>query len=150
MRGRPATKLNGGRTGSANRNPVSHTDNSTSESAAPPEQHPVFDAGVLGAMFGSETAVIASVLQTFMTGTRGNLDELAQAFAAQDLVTVVSLAHKITGACRMSGALALGQAARDVEQTAKLGDKTTVEHGLRTLDTQWCLLQAAIAIQAPG
>ena len=105
---------------------------------------PVFDANVLGAMFGSETAVIASVLQTFMVGTGDNLGALAQAVAAQDFASVAALAHKITGACRMSGALAMGQAARNVEQAAKREDAAAVQQGHRDLEAQWHLAQAAI------
>ena len=96
-------------------------------------------------MFGSERKVIASVLQTFMTGTRESLAELAQAFAAQDLPVVASLAHRITGASHMSGALALGQAARTVEQAAKQGDITAVEQGMEALNAQFLLLQSAIS-----
>ena len=115
----------------------------TAQHAANPDV-PVFDAGVLGAMFGNESAVIASVLQTFVAGARSNLAELGQAFAAQDLATAAALAHKIAGACHMSGALALGHAARGVEQAAKQGDVTAIQHGLRDLHTQWHLAQVAI------
>ena len=110
---------------------------------APPDA-PVFDANVLGAMFGNETAVIASVLQTFMAGTGSNLNELAQAVAAQDYGSVAALAHKITGACRMSGAWALGQAAYNLEQAAKPGNTAAVAQAVVELNTQWRLLQAAI------
>nr|WP_295778499.1 Hpt domain-containing protein [Rhodoferax sp.] len=112
------------------------------EIAAP--EMPVFDPSVLGAMFGNETSVIAGVLQTFMAGTRSNLDELAQAVAAHDCADVASLAHRITGACRMSGALALGEAAGNLEQAAQQGDAAAVQQGTRDLNTQWHLAQAAI------
>jgi HPt (histidine-containing phosphotransfer) domain-containing protein len=111
---------------------------------------PVFDANVLGAMFGSETTVIASVLQTFMGSAHSHLDEVALAVAAHDMTTVASLAHKITGACRMSGALALGEAARALEQAAKQGDDSAAQHKLVELNTQWVLLQQAIGAQPAG
>lgn len=104
----------------------------------------VFDPSVLGAMFGTETTVVASVLQTFMVGTGENLDSLAQAVAGQDFANVAALAHKITGACRMSGALALGQAACKLEQAAKQGDTAAVQQGVRDLDFQWHLALTAI------
>lgn len=104
----------------------------------------MFDANVLGAMFGTETAVIASVLQTFVAGTQSNMDELAQAVSAQDLTHAASVAHKITGACRMSGALALGQAALRLEQAAKQGDVCATKQYLDELKTQWLALQSAI------
>lgn len=104
----------------------------------------VFDPDVLGAMFGSETAVIASVLQTFLAGARGNLAELAQAADPPDLAAVAKLAHKITGACRMSGALAMGQTARDLEQAAKEGHAAAVPTLFAELQSQWRLLEAAL------
>ena len=104
----------------------------------------VFDPDVLGTMFGTETAMIASVLQTFMAGTRNNLNALAQAAAAHEFANVASLAHKITGACYMSGALALGQAAGNLEHAATLGDTAVVQQGIRNLNFQWHLAQAAI------
>ena len=104
----------------------------------------VFYPDVLGTMFGTETAMIASVLQTFMAGTRNNLNALAQAAAAHEFANVASLAHKITAACYMSGALALGQAAGNLEQAATLGDAAVVQQGIRDLIFQWHLAQAAV------
>lgn len=115
--------------------------------SVPIDEPVVFDASVLGEMFGSETALIASVLQTFMVGTRSSLTELVQAFADQDLPTVAALAHRITGASRMSGAQALGHAARAVEQAAKQNNLTLVEQGMGVMHAQWTLLQDAIALQ---
>ncbi len=118
--------------------------------ATTPERPAVYDASVLGAMFGSETAIITSVMQTFMTATRSGLDELAHAFATGDLAAVASVAHRITGASRMSGALALGHAVHGVEQTAKQGDVTAVQQALGALNVQWILLQAAIDADKNG
>lgn len=106
---------------------------------------PVFDASVLGALFGPEPALIASVLQTFVAGTQANLAELTQAVAAQDLTAVASLAHRIAGAGRMSGALALGDCARSLELAAKRGDAAAVPPGVAELEAQWALAQAAMA-----
>ena len=98
-------------------------------------------------MFGSDTAVIARVLQTFLAGAHGNIDELTHAVATQDLTTVASVAHKITGACRMSGALAMGEVARTLERAAKQGDACALQRQLDELNTQWRLLQRAIGTE---
>ncbi len=108
----------------------------------------MYDAHVLGDLFGHEPTVIASVLQTFVSTTRSSLAELA--LAAQDLEVVAALAHKITGASRLSGILALGHAAHRVELAAKRGDMTAVQNGLTALDVQWRLAETAIAtLSAP-
>ncbi len=107
----------------------------------------MFDASVLGAMFGNAPELIASVLQTFVASTHANLAELAQALSAQNLGAVAALAHKIAGASRMSGAIALGHSARSLEDAAKQGDRAALAHGMTDLEAQWRLVQATIARQ---
>ncbi|QTN27896.1 Hpt domain-containing protein [Rhodoferax sp. AJA081-3] len=112
-------------------------------------EHVVFDPSVLGAMFGDETALIASVLQTFKAGTRANLADLALAIDAQDFDAVAALAHKMAGASRMSGALALGDSARKLELATKRGEVATLAQDFAALEAQWALAQDAIA-KLPG
>lgn len=113
--------------------------------AAPAE--PLFDATVLGAMFGNEPALIASVLQTFVAGTQANLAGLDHALAGQDLSAIAALAHKIAGASRMSGALAMGGCAHRVEQFAKQGDGAALAQELAKLVHLWT--QTLTAMAAP-
>lgn len=112
------------------------------DTAAPDQL--VLDARVLGAMFGDDFVVIASVLKTFLASTGENLPALALAAATHNFDSVAALAHKIAGACRMSGAQALGLAACRVEVAAKRGDAASVLQGMTNLQTQWTLIQAAI------
>lgn len=105
---------------------------------------PVFDASVLGAMFGDDSAVIASVLETFLVSTAENLPTLAVAAATKNFDSIAALAHKIAGACRMSGAQALGHTVHSVEEAAKRGDAASVLQGMANLHTQWTQLQAVI------
>ena len=121
---------------------MTHTANTAPSGTLP--EHPVFDASVLGAMFGSESALIASVLQTFASSTRDSLAALEQAAAGPDLGVVQSLAHRITGASRLSGAMALGEAAYRVELAAKQGDAPAVQRGMPALDAQWQLFEAVL------
>lgn len=111
----------------------------------PATDHPVFDAAVLGEMFGNEPALIASVLRTFVSGTAATLSDLRLAAAGQDLAETASLAHKIAGASRLSGASALGDQAHRLEMAAKAGDYGAVTEALQALDAQWPMAQAAIA-----
>ena len=98
-------------------------------------------------MFGNEPALIANVLQTFVSSTRSNLTALFQALVTQDMPAIAELAHKVAGASRMSGALALGDCAHSLEQAAKRGDTTSLTQGAADLDTQWALALADIAQQ---
>lgn len=98
-------------------------------------------------MFGNAPELIASVLQTFVASTHANLTELSQALAGQDLSAVAALAHKVAGASRMSGAIALGHSARSLEEAAKQGDKAALTRGMTDLEAQWTLVQATITRQ---
>ncbi len=125
--------------------PVNHHILTGSDGTAP--EHPVFDANVLEAMFGPEPTLIASVLQTFVSSTRASLAELAPALAAHELDAVAALAHRIAGASRLSGALALGHCAHGVEQAAKRGDAAAVTLGVANLQAQWAQAQVVIVAQ---
>ena len=105
----------------------------------------VFDPAVLQAMFGNDAAVVTSVLQTFLASMRDNLSELEKAGARQDLTSIAALAHKIAGACQMSGAQDLGHTTLALEGDAKLGNTAAVIHALSKMQTGWSQLQEAVA-----
>lgn len=104
----------------------------------------VFDGQVLGALFDHDTQVIASVLTTFATATALTLAEMQAAMAAQDLGALGALAHKITGASRLSGAYALGHCARALETATRQGDARAIANALNAVQAQWPLVLAAI------
>ena len=105
---------------------------------------PVYDASVLEAMFGNDPQVIASVLETFVNSTRANLADLDLAVEAHDLASMAASAHKMVGACQMSGAKAMGHTACALEQAAKRNDMAALLHAKCSLHTQWILLQTTI------
>ena len=107
--------------------------------------HPlVWDASVLEALFGSDATLIRSVVHTFVDSMRGNVADLASAAAAGHLRDVTDLAHRIKGASRMSGALALAQAAEELEQLAKYrADAAPLLSGVAWLHREWERVQEA-------
>ncbi len=129
----------------ANAPPVNQSTDVTPSGGA--SSQAVFDASVLGAMFGDEPVLITRVLQTFVSSTHTSLAELVQAMAAQDLAAITALAHKVAGASRMSGALALGYCAHNLEQAAKRRDAAVLPQAIADLQAQWELTQTAIAAQ---
>ena len=80
---------------------------------------PVFVPAILEAMFGDAHGVIATVLETFCTSMDQQMQLLQAARAAGDTLSQQQIAHRIKGAARMSGALALAQAAEQLEQVAR-------------------------------
>ena len=106
----------------------------------------VWDATVLEALFGSDVALIRSVVHTFLDSTRGSVADLASAAAAGHLPAVADLAHRIKGASRMSGALALAQAAEELEQLARYrADAAPLLAGVAWLHREWERVQGACA-----
>lgn len=109
---------------------------------------PVFDRQVLCDMFGQESGVIGAVLQTFVASMTTSMAELRVALAARDLVAAVGLAHRIKGAARMSGALALAQAALGLEHPAQKGDWRATRRAAAELESQWQLVRLDPALDA--
>lgn len=88
----------------------------------PTEVLPVFDERVLGDMFRDDTRMMGSVLQTFFTSMLTSVEALEQALASEDMTAVVSMAHRIKGAARISGALAMAEQAMLLEGKARQGN----------------------------
>ena len=110
----------------------------------------VFDASVLGDMFGNDDGVVAAVLETFLGSMAASLAELRTAMDNRDLVAMAALAHRIKGAARLSGALALGMEAFALEQLARCGDWGEVKARAARLELQWQLVRDHPALQAGG
>ena len=111
----------------------------------PPIPPAVFDPAVLGDMFNGDTAVIAAVLQTFAASTHAGLTAVQAAMVQGDLVSTSLLVHKIKGACDQSGAPAMGQAARLLEQAVRSGDVAASAAAAQALAVQWQSLRAVLA-----
>ena len=112
----------------------------------PPIQPTVFDPAVLGDMFNGDMAVMAAVLKTFVASTHANIAAIHDAMAQGDLVATSLLAHKIKGACAQSGARAMEQATRVLEQAAKSGDGPASEAAAQALTAQWSTLRKVLAV----
>ncbi len=110
-------------------------------------ERPVFDAGVLGAMFNDDAGLIAALLQTFVASTSTSLVEISRAIAAQDLSTVAALAHRVAGASRLSGAQTFGDMAANLESAAKRDDLHAVQAALPDLADLWHRVQQAMGPQ---
>jgi len=91
----------------------------TNCSIDPPADEPAFVPAILESMFGDAPGVIAAVLETFCTSMGQQLPLMQAALAAGDTVSQQQIAHRIKGAARMSGALAMAQAAEHLEFVAR-------------------------------
>ena len=113
---------------------------------ATPRHSPVWDGSVLETLFGGDTTLVRSVVHTFLESMRGNMANLVSAAAAGELRDVADLAHRIKGASRMSGALALAQAAEELEQLARYqAGAAPMLSGVAWLHREWERVQEACA-----
>ena len=117
--------------------------------ARPPSQPPpVFDGQMLAAMFGNEPQVIATVLHTFRVSVGGSMQDILSALEHADLHAVGTIAHRIKGACHVSGTLALAEAAQQVESAAREGTIAAAHLAGAQLERQWQLVQNDPALHA--
>ena len=106
-----------------------------------PITQPVFDRAVLQDLFGSDTAVIDEVLSTFMLSMRSSMTELGGLLSRGELSAIAYVAHRVKGASRMSGAMAMAQAAESLERAVEAADVALVHASVGELDRQLGQLQ---------
>jgi two-component system, NarL family, sensor histidine kinase EvgS len=93
------------------------------QSLVPPAAScPTLDASVLEELTGGDARDIRALLDDFLSGTAVDLAALEAAHAAGDLPALTREAHKIKGAARIVGAVALGEFASRLEAAARAGD----------------------------
>jgi len=106
---------------------------------------PVLDGQVLAEISGGSREVERDVLTDFIATTHSDLQTLIAAQASSDVVRVGREAHKIKGAGRLVGALALSAAAAVVEASARAGDLAGCAAGVAALSTAFERLEARCA-----
>jgi hypothetical protein len=101
----------------------------------------VFDPAVLGDMFNHEVALMTSVHgPSWQHG--GQSGQIERAMAGPDSHRIWR--HRVKGACRMSGALAMGDAAQALETLAQAGSTHATQQALQHLQWQWRALCATL------
>jgi CheY-like chemotaxis protein/HPt (histidine-containing phosphotransfer) domain-containing protein len=83
------------------------------------EQPPALDVVALEALIGGDPTLARTVLDDFLGSTVQDLDELARARIAGDLVALTRQAHKIKGAARLVGAVELAETAGQLEAAGR-------------------------------
>ena len=88
---------------------------------------PVFDATVLGTLFGDDPTRITLTLQQFDAAARTSIDEIGEAVTAGDTQRAADAAHRLTGTAGIVGAIALATAAATTEAVARTVDGAVAE-----------------------
>ena len=86
------------------------------------EGQPAIDRSVVEAMFGGNSQAVRRVLDRFRDAGARLVEQIAG--ARQDPKKLVELAHKLKGAARSAGAMALGDLAAALEKSGRAADST--------------------------
>jgi len=97
---------------------------------------PAIDRSVVEDMFGGNAATVARVLGRFRDAGGRLVAEIAAARQNRDQLT--ELAHKLKGAARSAGAMALGDLAATVEKSGRIDD-------IEALQAEWRRVAAALS-----
>ncbi len=102
---------------------------------------PVIDPAALSEISGGSAAVEREVLDDFLAATRGDLDQLRAAMASGEVVRAGREAHKMKGAARLVGAIALSAAAAVIEAAARSGDFAACTAGMTAVESAFTDLE---------
>lgn len=108
-----------------------------------PATHPwvVWDPAALRGLFGDDAGTIAAVVATFLSSMQVSLADVDQALREGRSADLGAIAHRIKGAARMSGAMALAQAAEVVERSVAGATPAELTVAVLALRHQWEALE---------
>ena len=103
----------------------------------------------MGGLFGDNPDLIARMLGLFRDSGALLVAELNAQSASGDLAALAETAHKLKGAARTVGAMALGDLAAALEQAARdsAGTRCAAQTGL--VAAEWRQVEAALKSPAP-
>ena len=110
----------------------------TSESA---DVGPV-DRSALAVISGGDTATERDILRDFRRVNDEDAAMLRQAVATSDIPQVTRATHRILGASRMVGALALSRVCERIEHASRASDWTTIVANMPPFHQEWIRLNA--------
>ena len=116
--------------------------------AAGAGQAPAIDRSVLSAWLGDDTAAATALRRKFARTARRSERDIAAAVRSGDLAAAAAAAHKLNGAARAVGVIAVAEATAVIEQAGKAGDKAACALALGPLARE--LRRAKAAIAGPG
>ena len=109
----------------------------------------VVDPAVLKEILGSDDAeMLADFYADFLRGGEDTLNEIQQAYTAQDATELGGLGHRLKSSARTIGANALADCCFELEQAGKHGHWDAIEELVSTLPRHFAAVQAWVAERA--
>jgi CheY-like chemotaxis protein len=105
----------------------------------------VFDPAALDALDRGDVAARKALLADFVATANSDAAALVRAAATRDRVAVRRWAHRLVGACRLVGALALASALEPLELAAAREDWDAVDAALGPIEQARRALEAVVA-----
>jgi signal transduction histidine kinase/HPt (histidine-containing phosphotransfer) domain-containing protein len=90
---------------------------------APAPGREALDINVLKKMVGDEPGTLYELLKEFLGALSAGMDSIKSAAGAEGFDEVVSMAHRLKSSSRSVGALPLGDACAELENSSRLGNK---------------------------
>ncbi len=106
---------------------------------------PVFDRELLVEQTGVDDEFIAEIIKVFMKDFGKHLDVLEDAVIKGDASRVHHHAHTMKGACANICAIALREAAHEMEKAGKSGDLSNAGHQLKNIKKEFSILEETLS-----
>jgi CheY-like chemotaxis protein len=106
------------------------------------------NASSLAEVSGGDAAMEREILVDFRTANQSDMAKLREVLARRDMKGIAQTAHRVKGACRTIGAVALAEICERVEGAAKQADRQAVAAEQRALELEFERLDAWLAEQA--
>jgi signal transduction histidine kinase/CheY-like chemotaxis protein len=100
------------------------------------EDHPPVEPATLAGISLGDEAVARDILRRFQSFNRRDAASLHEAYAQRDTAAVVAACHRIKGATRTIGALALAAACERIDSSCRGGDWSGAADGMKSFDRE--------------
>jgi signal transduction histidine kinase/HPt (histidine-containing phosphotransfer) domain-containing protein len=105
------------------------------EQVQPPPGREVLDINVLKGLVGDEAGSLYELLKDFLGALSDGMAGIRSAAAAEDFDEVGSMAHRLKSSSRSVGALPLGDACAELENSSRLGNKNIAAAAVAAFET---------------
>jgi HPt (histidine-containing phosphotransfer) domain-containing protein len=102
------------------------------------------DLDILRELVGADPALLREFLTIWQSSSAPLIDELRQAFEAQDTGTISSVAHRFKSSSRSIGALPLGDLCADLEMACRAHDHDEINSLMQHFEQLYSETDAAV------
>jgi CheY-like chemotaxis protein/HPt (histidine-containing phosphotransfer) domain-containing protein len=113
--------------------------------ASGPNDTAVLDLRYINDAVGGDESMVAPLLQDYLRNARCLVDDLLDAFAAQDYARAREAAHAAKGTSRLAGAVRFASLCEQIELHLNAGDTGRAEKAARRVEPELAVVSQAVA-----